>query len=297
MKYWLILILFISCIAHAQEVMYPEVFQNIKGVKVIKAFSGDTLVHAYSASPDGKIISCTDYYNEKAQGKEMYSYENGKIVSLRSYQEREYTYDLDGNSTSYSPTDFKWDSAKVTFEIKRTYGPEGIISYKHFVNPGNVLVTDISYTYTRDGKLKKEEIKTSPKPGVEQYTSNTEQPASAASRYKIFAYEPNLTTIYYYVNGKLTGTENITTTTDGRITNRVVKNSRDKTISWVNYNYNTQGQLVDLVNNDTGEDGFGKGHPVMFDRELYTYDMKGRMIVKQSFLKGKPVHAFTYKYE
>ncbi len=297
MKYLLIITLFGFGAAKAQEEMYPEVFQNTAGVKSIKVFSGDTLVRSCLVGLDGKLLSSIEYSDEKTRGKEEYIYEQGKIVSLKSYQEREYMYDLEENSTSHSPTDFKWDSSKVTFEVKYTYGPEGIMSYKYFVNPGNILLADISYAYNRDGKLKKEEIKTYPKPGVENYASNADKPAAPASRYKIFAYEPGLTTIYYYVNGKQTGTENITTTTDGRITNRVVKNSRERTICWANYNYNTLGQLVDLVNNDMGEDGFGKGHPVIFDRELYTYDFKGRIIVKQSFLKGKLVHQYTYKYE
>ncbi len=304
MKYILIIIIFAHGIANAQEEIYPEVFQNAKGVKVIKAFSLDTLVHSYAVGPDGKILSRRDYNKDKVEAKEVYGYENGKIVSLKSYQEREYIYNDNASDTRQLPADFRWDNTKVTFEIKYIQGPYGIVSYKYFANPGNELLTDISYTYNPDGSLKREDIKTYPRSNAQGYLkpngssgNNQSAPTSVYGRYKEFAYEPNLTTIYFYVNGKLTGTENIVRTTDGRITIRVLKNNKGKIIGRASCNYNTQGQLMEQLVNDTGEDCFGTGHPVIFDSEVYSYNEKGRMVAKVAYYKGKLVHQLAYRYE
>jgi hypothetical protein len=293
MKYFLILFFFASGQVMAQEAIYPEVFQNVKGVKVIKAFFSDTLKYSYAVGADGKVISRRDYNKDKVEAKEVYTYENGKIVSLKSYQEREYMYDEDPNSTSYSPKDFKWDSTKVTFEIKYTQGPNGIVYYKYYANPGNELLKEISYTYGPDGRLKKEDIRTYPKSGSLSHS----KAGSPASRYKEFAYEPNLTTMYFYIDGKLTGTENIVATTDGRITTSIIKNNKGRIIGRVNYEYNTMGRLMEKHINDTGEDGFGMGHPIVFDSEVYSYDENGRMVAKVSYLKGRLVSALAYRYE
>ena len=293
MKYLLILLVFSSGIANAQEAIYPEVFQNVKGVKVIKAFYSDTLKYAYAIGPDGKVTSRRDYNKDKVEAKEVYTYENGKIVSLKSYQEREYIYDDDPNFTSYSPKDFKWDSTKVTFEIKYTQGANGIVSYKYFANPGNELLKEINYTYGTDGRLKKEDIRTYPKSGSLSHS----KAGSPASRYKEFAYEPNLTTMYFYIDSKLTGTENIVSTTDCRITSSIIKNNKGRIIGRVNYDYNTMGRLMEKHINDTGEDGFGMGHPILVDGEIYSYDQDGRMVAKVSYLKGRLVSALAYRYE
>ena len=297
-KYLVLILLFSSLlpVAQAQEIIYPETFPNLKGVKVIRSFSGDTLVHSYSVGTDGKLLGRTDYKKGKVEAKDVYSYENGKLVNLKSFQERDYIYDDDSNATAHSPIDFRWDSSQVTFEIKYTQGADGIVSYKYFANHGNELLTDISCTYYPDGRLKREDIKSYPKSGLSNYTVNA-APASPAGRYKEYAYEPNLTTIYYYINGKLTGTENIVTTTDGRITTRVVKNTKGRNLGQADYNYNTRGQLMEITNNDTGEDAFGKGHTILFDKEVYTYDEKGRMVAKVSYLRGTVIQELTYKYD
>jgi hypothetical protein len=294
MRYLLLIFIFATGVASGQEAIYPEVFQNVKGVKTIKSFSGDTLKHMYILGVDGKVTSRRDYNKDKVEGKEVYTYENGKIVSLRSYQEREYVYENEGTATSYSPADFKWDSTRITFEIKYTQGPNGITSYKYFANPGHELLVDIDYTYGPDNRLKKEVIKTYPRSGSQKYTSHAKEPAS---RHREYAYEPNLTTIYYYADGKLTGTENIVTTSDGRVTNRVSKDNTGRIIGYVTYNYNTQGLLLEKLVNDKGEGAFGKGHVILFDKEIYAYDEKGRMVTQVAHLRGKLVHELAYRYE
>jgi hypothetical protein len=239
----------------------------------------------YIFDNSGNTIAFLSIWDNKVCGKNIYSYSNSHLISHKNYS----TWTPYKNNISES----KWDSTKLSNEITFKYDGDNLIYYSDYVPEIENVFFEKSFTYSPEGKILVENIKT-------YYDSTTEKLETvhyAINDKKEYSYKDTITFIKYFRNNLLQATEEIISDKKGNVLQTILKSINGKLLNKYSYKYNDKSQLIEIRTIETGYNGFGDTFDVMpYEKTVLKYDNTGKIISKEQFYKGNLCDIDRYEY-
>lgn len=292
--YFILLVLSFAWAAQGQFFSSADTLPNVAGYKsatVKQEYACSQLARKnevtgkYFFDKMGNTISFLSICDNKPCGKNIYAYSNNLIISFKGYNS--------WTSLSNDLNKSKWESTVLSNEILYKCKGNKLISSSYYTRPDERVFVENNLTYDAEGRLFTREIKTY----YDSFTVKHENVHYAVNDRMDYSYKDTITSIKYYRNNELTGTEEVVSNKSGNVLKSTLKIVSGKILKQTINTYNSKMQVVEIDAIDTGYDGFGNPHDMVAnDKTLLKYDEAGKLISKQWSYKNKICVTERYEY-
>lgn len=215
-------------------------------------------------SKDG-VISVVTIYNNLGYPTEVTNFNAGKVSTIQKY-----SYDLKGNKSEY--TNFDADKNKKTYSVSFTYTPEGLLAREDGFD--GLSPYHVEYSYDPSQQLTK----------IVKYDAS-----KAVEEQWVYSYSDTICQITISKKGKLAYKQEIVKNKKGQKVEEVKHDAMGKELKRTVYFYVANGQ-IDKRDEYVG----GK----MRYTHQYIYDNENKLVqVLQKEPSGKQFPYSTYKYD